>query len=361
MTVEAAAIIIPAVIGAGGLLTALGNGKEDTVFFGQFIDPFCTYYKFERQYNDVIDKILMDRAHGHMGYKIPISEKLCIPGEGIHHYYKKRPQQIKEIVSLNRFNRVAFYKKIKSSNNIETITYYCRKSPILKLFKNNAFDQILKKIFNPNDNMMRITSIDTSTMEPKLIVKNQIFKNPTHIQKAIAKCVLDEYFNPINNNNVKIFITGQRGTQKTYMGKIIKNMLDNHKFSDGRICATLIDNFNPKDIGVNIETMILHKASKFNPIITVINEFDIIMNYVIDDNKQCFDPRLCHAKDKATFNAMLDNIGDTKYSITIFTAETSVKELESRHEDFKSFVRKGRMDFHAEMRRDWYNIIRVEE
>jgi hypothetical protein len=58
---------------------------------------------------------------------------------------------------------------------------------------------------------------------------------------------------------------------------------------------------------------------------------------------------------------MLDNIGDTRYCITIFTSETSVDELEKQHNDFKSFMRKGRMDFYIKMSKDGYKIDKVND
>ena len=62
----AEAFAIPIVIGVGGCLCSLisSDDKEDNVFFLQSWDPFSDYYKFERQYNDVIDKLLMDPNHG---------------------------------------------------------------------------------------------------------------------------------------------------------------------------------------------------------------------------------------------------------------------------------------------------------
>jgi hypothetical protein len=354
-----AGMAVPIVIGVGGLLSSnSGSKEEDNVFYFQWFDPLCFYYKFEKQYNDTIDRILMDPLHGRMGNQIAISERVSIPGEGYHTYFHKINTACFEIFNtLFNFNRVTFYKKIKSHNAVELITYYCRVSPFVKLFTDNARDEVFKKIYGTSEAEIRVTSIDTSWAEPRMYIKNQIYKNPTNIQSSIATHMINQYFDEKSNNNVKMLITGERGSQKTFMGKVIKNMLENHPTADGKISATLIDNFNPKDIGVNIETLILCKATYNNPVIILINEFDIVMNHVIDPTKQSFDPRICHAKDKTTFNNMLDNISDTRYCITIFTAEKSVDELKMQSDDFKSFIRKGRVDYYVSMS---LNAFRIE-
>lgn len=350
--------VVPFVLGFGGIISSSSrDSKDDDVFFLQSWDPFSDYYKFERQYNDIIDKLLMDPLHGCMGDKSPISERAFMPGPGKHSYFK----QISTNFMTQLFNedKVNFYKKSKTHNGTEIITYYCQVSPIAKMFVHNSFEDVLRKIYRSENNLVRVTSINTAAPEPRLYIKNQIYKTPTAMQSMIATAMIDKYFDPTSNNNVKLFITGERGSQKTYMGKVIKQMLDNCPLSNGQICVTLVDNFNPKDIGVNIETIILSKASYNNPIVIVINEFDNIMDYVVDPMKQNFDPRLQHARDKSNFNNMLDNIADTQYCITIFTGETSVDELARRHEDFKSFMRKGRMDYYVRMSKDAYDITEV--
>lgn len=344
------AFVVPVLFGAGGMFTAANSGKEDNVFFLQSLDPFSDYYKFGREYNDSIDRLLMDPVCGCMGNKIVISADSCIPGEGIHEYFEKKESMMRGI------NKINFYKKIKTHNGSEIITYYCQVPPFAKLGQMDAFREAIAKLFISNDGGIRITSIDISGAEPRLYVKNQIYKTPTEIQESIGKAMIRHYFEPENNNNVKLLVTGSRGSQKTYMGKVIKKLLDD---SDKKICATLVDNFNPKDIGVNIETMILNKATCNNPVIIVINEFDTIMDYVVDLSKQSFDPRLCHAKDKSTFNNMMDNIGDTRYCITIFTSETDVSELLQCHPDFKSFLRKGRIDHYVSMSLQGFEITKV--
>lgn len=343
-------------MGAGGIYTTANNGKEDNVFFLQSLDFMSDYYKFNEEFNDSIDKILMNPRCGYLGNKIVVSENVFIPGEGVHEYRGDH----EDLGCISRWlKNLNFYKKIKTNNGIGTITYYCQVPPFAKIGSVDVFKEVLGKIFREDDNVIRIISIDTSGAEPRLYIKNQIYKTPTDIQSAIGKKMIHHYFHPGNNNNVKLLITGERGSQKTYMGKVIKKMLNAYTSSTvpaGEINASLVDNFNPKDIGINIEKMVLCKATKYTPIVIVINEFDSILEYVVNPSKQIHDPRLCYAKDKSTFNNMLDNLGDTQFCMTIFTSETSVTDLLAKHPDYKSALRKGRVDYYVTMSKKGYNI-----
>jgi hypothetical protein len=353
--------IVPVVMGAGGMYTAATNGKEDNVFFMQSWDLFSNYYKFSSEYSDRIDKILMDSKCGTIGNRIVVSEKSFIPGEGIHEYRGENPEMDDVSRWLKNLN---FYKRIKTVNGVENVTYYCQVPLFAKIGPVDVFNEVLVKIFREDDRIVRIVSIDTSGNDLRLFIKNQIFKTPTPIQSQIGNRMIEHYFHPGKNNNVKLLITGERGSQKTYMGKVIKKMLNAYSSNivpKGQINASLIDNFNPKDYGVNIETMILNKATEDTPVIIVINEYDTIMDYVVDTTKQMYDFRLCHAKDKSTFNNMLDNLGDTQYCITIFTSETSVSDLLGKNPDFKSFLRKGRVDYYVSMTKDAYEITEVKQ
>lgn len=340
---------IPIIMGMNGMFSFLNDGCEDNVFFGQSIDPIYKYYKFESHYNQILDKLLMDANRGCVGNRILISKNSYVPGNGRHYYYCVVPHWFRAMFCLDSCNRLVFYKRIKKNNNgNDDITYYCYVSPLLQLFKNNIFEEIKEQIYKPKNGMMYINSIDGSTIEPKIIVKAEICKKATLAQKKIADHVLKHYFDKKNNHNVVIFISGLRGTKKTYTGKIIKNMLENHLLSECKIRASLVDNFNPKTIGVNIQSFILCNASEYSPCITMMNEFDISMNHAISD-KQDYDPRMYHAKDKESLNDMLDNIKNSTYTITIFTSEFSARVLQNKNPDFRSFLRHGRMDYYAHM------------
>src|SRR5437773_10541688 len=111
------AFAVPVIFGIGGIMSSTRDHKEeDNVFSFQAWDPLSDYYRFERQYNDIIDKLLMDQSHGRMGNKIPISEKAFIPGEGKHRYFKNIVSDFFEIFNTFNEDRVNFYKKIKSHN-----------------------------------------------------------------------------------------------------------------------------------------------------------------------------------------------------------------------------------------------------
>jgi hypothetical protein len=61
-------------------------------------------------------------------------------------------------------------------------------------------------------------------------------------------------------------------------------------------------------------------------------------------------------RDKKTFNALMDGIGDTKYCNFIGTTELSPETLDS-HEDWRSFMREGRVDIFIKLTRNSCEII----
>jgi hypothetical protein len=56
------------------------------------------------------------------------------------------------------------------------------------------------------------------------------------------------------------------------------------------------------------------------PVILVIDEVDVAVDDTLRD-KISYDPRLLHTANKASFNLMLDTIGETRYVIALYTSE----------------------------------------
>jgi ATP-dependent 26S proteasome regulatory subunit len=133
---------------------------------------------------------------------------------------------------------------------------------------------------------------------------------------------------------------GEREAGKSYTSMLLKKELDK-RYPNTNV--RLYDDFNPMSIGVDIQEMSLQYASNISPIVILIDEIDTIFEHVLKD-KNDYDPRIKHARDRSTFHKMLDNLGQYHHVIVIYTTEFSPDELYKKNPLYKSFMRPGRID-----------------
>lgn len=363
--VECAGLAVSGVAIAHALVSS-NVEEKDYHFTGQKYDPVYNYYKFPSDYTPVIDTLLANPKYGEMGNKVVVGINKYIPDVGYHILYTNGISGF--FSEPFTFSKITF-KKVKTNNKTPEYVYYCKVNP--SGWGDEAMKFVEKHVFYEDEKIIRCVSIDTSDTQPKLFESKQMYvppaKNQNYLdalrigQQKIIKYIFRHFMelpknipnniiNPIDypdikeikeRTNIKLLISGKRGIGKTYIGYAIKKILDNYFDCHSK----LYDDFNPKSIGVNIETMALRYASRQSPVIIIINEFDIIMDYALDINKQMFDPRLCHARDKSELNNMLDKISKTPYVILVCTTEKSIDSLTVG--DKRSFLRYGRFDFYS--------------
>ena len=200
-------------------------------------------------------------------------------------------------------------------------------------------------ILSPGDGQIRTISIDTSKDQPTAMWTTKICHNPFPRQEKAIDLIIREWKK--NNHNLKTFIYGERGTGKTYTSMLLKKKLDQQiPNADVR----LYDDFDPSVIGVNIETIALTKASEKSPVILLIDEIDVVFDETIFP-KESYDPRIQHSKNSKTFRKMLDNIGNYKHVLAIYTSEKDPYSLASKKEEFRSYLRPGRIDLCLNMKK----------
>jgi hypothetical protein len=316
------------------LLQFLMNSKEslDNV---PWWDCIHTYYVFPEAYTSIIDDILINSGYGVIGQKEILSNNAVIPSLGYHYFYGVNTSNI-----TNLYFRITFEKISRILDNSE-IRYY---RAYVRPYCEYIIQKAIKCIFLTSSNLIRTISIDTSQHTPKHIYTTKKYNTPNNNQLIASNSIINHYIN--NDCNTKVFIYGSRGIGKTFTGRVTKKGLEN-KFPN--MVVKLFDDFNPSSIGVNIKSMILNQAFTQTPVIVIIDEIDIIFNDVITEREMYGDSRLLHTQNKVTFNQMMDAIGDTKNVIAIFTSEKSPLELMKIHPDYKSFMRKGRIDYFINM------------
>jgi hypothetical protein len=307
---------------------------------------FYNHYKtFPKEWTEQIDRILMTNPrYSKIGHTMYITANKSIPAEGYHYFYFESEDNR----SWWWFNHYLGLRKIKKVvNNIEVYIYDCWISP-RSINKMQMFNNLL---ILQNENVVDTISIDLSEMNPQLMIVNQIYKPPTNVQRSVINYIISHWINPNNHFNTKVFIHGKTGIGKSYTVYGLKKKLE-QQYPHKKI--RLFDDFNPSSIGVNIIKIALKDANENTPVILVINEINTSYAMAISQHV-AYDPRESHTKDKTTFNNMLDAISRIKYVIVVFTSEKSPMELIAQYSEYKSFMRKGRVDMYIEMTQNTCN------
>lgn len=288
-------------------------------------------FQFPDEYTDLIDMMLAKDPKAIVRDWIMKSTSLRVPAVGYHLYYWSG------CGDRLYWHYVTFEKKLSPQN-----TYYyvchCSKRQI------ETFGEAVTKIFKTETGKIRTISIDTSRPSGPfpLFVDKICSGNPLPHQKTAIDHII-QTFSTDPNRNCKVCISAVRGSGKSYLGRLVKQVLEaNPQFKD--CLFRLYDDFNPSAPGCSIKFLVLQNAKAYTPVILIIDEVDICFGLASDGNRADKHATTVHTKDKKTFNDMMDAIGDTQNIIAIFTTEKSPAELYT-NANWHSFMRKGRIDY----------------
>lgn len=295
----------------------------------------CLYniFQFPDEYTDLIDMMLARDPKAIVHDWIMKSSNLRVPGLGAHLYYWSG------CGNHLYWHYVTFEKKL--TQNTQTYYYVCHAS----IGQTITFGEAIQKIFRTETGKVRTISIDTSRQAgpfPLFVDKICSGTAAPHQQVAIDH-ILQSWSTDVVNRNCKVFLSGERGSGKSYIARIIKQQIEAHP--QFRECLVrLYDDFNPSAPGCSIKLLILQNARPYTPVILVIDEGDICFALAQEGNRADKHAVMVHTKDKKTFNDMMDAIGDTQNIIAIFTTEKTPEALYA-NPAWHSFMRKGRIDY----------------
>lgn len=326
---------------ATGALLTLGclagaSVISSTTQHDYWYDILHYYNEFDAQYTATIDKILM--KHGYVRTTI-FRNGVNIPGYGTH--YLRVLHGCKARSCVDKLMKIVVYlgfiRETRKSNgdNDGSTDYY-------KVFYFPGYHKVYlgfcEFISKTDDDSMNVMHIDTSSHIPKVVIKKDSYKGDAMSnQRMVVSAIVDDYITG-KLNNMKVIISGTRGVGKTYISKLVKRYIDK-QFN--KVCQ-LFYNFNPTQTGVDIITLALSKASEQTPVILVVNEVTEAFDSALSIDPD-FDARSKHARNRSSFNDMLDAIDNTGYVIAIFTTEKSIDELRN-NADYRSFIREGRIN-----------------
>jgi hypothetical protein len=315
-----------------GIIAAKQSEKDPNWY-----DIYHTYHIISIQYTELIDDLLITAFNtGKAKIKSLLYENnQQLPGLGSHYLYLNHNPGFFE--KWHKY--LGIYKEEIENNNIKYYRYQIFIPPTVQGTLQTLF---LSELINHQITNVRSVHIDTSTPNVRTVIRNLPYNPPRPYQEQLLDAIFPKYTN-CNRFNVRLMVSGPRGSGKTFMGRLIKYKLDH----DYHVNSQFFSNFDPSQIGVDIATLALTKATRYTPVVLIVNEIDIIFDKVIAQ-EQDFDPRTKHSRTKTTFHNMLDMISDTRFVFTIFTTEKPLDELYNNN-NFKSFMRKGRIDLFYNM------------
>ena len=244
--------VIPMVL---GMLLA----KVDQETWERF-DFFNQYYSFPKDFTGAIDQLLMNPKHGLVNSKAMVSPTVWVPDLGVHYLYDDVEK---------RFNRcyVVMEKRSKTVNGQAVVTYRA----IVRPWSQVDVKLVSDRLKQSSSDTIQTIHTDTSELQPSCLhVKKRYLNPPLSFQKQVAKHAIRRY-EENKFKNVKYLITGARGLGKTTVGPVIKKLIDEQLGVD----SLLFDDFNPSVVGVNVQTLVLAKASDTTPVILILDEYDL--------------------------------------------------------------------------------------
>eukprot|EP01032_Pedospumella_encystans_P020746 gene20746-23560_t len=325
-----------AVITAAVLTGGLGIGANVMMQQAQSENPNPYWYDFVHKYVRVsdeftrdIDNLLLLSKKTKVGTKFLFSSTLSLPDVGKHRYYSSECKFPGAFITLEKRSMVV--------GDSQAYFYLCIIFPGFT----NIFREFTKDLFESIQGTAKVVSIDTSIF-PRLMSLNKICHPACLGQQQAIDAILHDY-DQSPKKNIKVVIFGPVGTRKSYTARVLKKQLD----TDRNIACRLYDDVDPSMTGVNINTMALQHATETSPVILVIDEIDVAFKRAAE-GKDSHDPRIMHAKNKQTLNLMLDNVGDFRFVIAVYTTNKTRADLQALPE-YETFIRDGRVDMWLHM------------
>lgn len=287
------------------------------------------YVRVSDEFTRDIDNLLLLSKKTRVGPKFLFSSTLSLPDVGKHRYYSSECRFPGSCIILE--------KRAMAVGDAISYFYLCIVLPCYM----GILREFMRELFLSAQNTAKVVSIDTSIF-PRLLSMNKICHAACPGQQQAINFILHDYDASVNKN-IKVVIFGPVGTRKSYTARVLKKQLDNNR----DIACRLYDDVDPTTTGVNIGAMALQHATETSPVILVIDEIDVAFQRAAE-GMDSRDPRIMHAKNKQSLNLMLDNIGDFKFVIAVYTTNKTRADLQAIPE-YQTFIRNGRVDLWLHM------------
>lgn len=232
------------------------------------------------------------------------------------------------------FGLVWFYRKTepagydKEPHTTYTIysIYKCNIEQIRSFLETNNINDIITviKVISPAPWQHKISKINVREISI-----------PWTPQYNLSVSIKKEYE---NKNNQSILISGDYGTGKSKMGRILYS-----HFRETGIEPYLVEDFNPSSKGLHISSMVIENLDTMykHPIILMLDEIDIAFYKSKETNDDS--EFIAHSSNKTEMCNFLDLINDIPFMITIATTNISLEKIK---DTYPEYTREGRFNNH---------------
>jgi len=182
------------------------------------------------------------------------------------------------------------------------------------------------------------------------VVKNCLDRYETDIPNVscglfnISNIVMSDYK---KNKNVKVMLYGKKNIKLLDVGLRLKNMFMNTGSDPWLI------NFDIDKDRIDVNNLILSKSSESHPVILLIDNIGRYYNNILNDESNS-----PYTISTTSFHNFLDSIGDRLNVICLYKIDRNPIVL-YQDEKYKSFMRKGRVDFFLKNDNDNYDGVEL--
>ena len=217
-----------------------------------------------------------------------------------------------------------------------TLTIYAwawSENPIILSSTSTDSDENMIKVLEATSNEVRDASYLNENCQ--IAVHRSIPEAVKLCSENIASAIIDK-FKMGNHDSMVCILMGKPGVGKSTVARVLTKQLN----------GVLYPAYNPTRVGQCLKAVTNEcKASEGDvPLVIVMEEFDVALRNIMNGNVHGTDDIELDAKDKSSWNLLLDDIHVTKHVVMILTTNCTWPELQLLCKNDTSLLRQGRVD-----------------
>ena len=221
-----------------------------------------------------------------------------------------------------------------------------------KKWKDVVLPKFLTKVFDDRDTIVTFSIIVNSGRWVSIMRTRMFFPEVRPAQRDACNWIVDTFFAGVHGKkrNVVVVVHGPSRIGKSVLGTHVKAAMQRRV-----ALARLYEDFNPAQVGCDVNSLILRYNQPTNVGIIVVNEWCDALRTL---HKNMSGPSRIdrvmaahHTESKTSFNNFMDGLNNTIGTIALFTTTEAPDSLFNINND-TSLMRQGRVDAFIKMSED---------